>query len=111
MGLQSNTAQGPARGGPSGPIGVVVQAVVIIPTPLRFLPLREESGLGRVTDPAGGAWYVERLTDELARAAWAVFQEVEAAGGMAAALSPGMVADRIAAVREERGGGEPRTGS
>ena len=33
-------------------------------------------------DPAGGSWYVERLTDDLARAAWAFFQEIEAAGGV-----------------------------
>ncbi|WLQ46241.1 methylmalonyl-CoA mutase small subunit [Streptomyces poriferorum] len=59
--------------------------------------LLEESHLARVIDPAGGSWYVERLTDELADAAWAFFQEIERAGGQAAALGSGMVADRIAA--------------
>lgn len=39
---------------------------------------------------------MERLTDELADAAWAFFQEIERAGGQAAALGSGMVADRIA---------------
>ncbi|WP_406099543.1 methylmalonyl-CoA mutase small subunit [Streptomyces sp. NBC_01013] len=58
--------------------------------------LLEESHLARVIDPAGGSWYVERLTDELADAAWAFFQEIERAGGQAAALGSGMVADRIA---------------
>ncbi|MBT2386381.1 methylmalonyl-CoA mutase family protein, partial [Streptomyces sp. ISL-11] len=58
--------------------------------------LLEESHLARVIDPAGGSWYVERLTDELAHAAWAWFQEIERAGGQAAALRSGMVAERLA---------------
>jgi methylmalonyl-CoA mutase len=66
--------------------------------------LLEESGLGRVADPAGGSWYVERLTDDLARKAWAIFQEWEGAGGMAAALGSGLVQDQIAATAEARAG-------
>lgn len=62
----------------------------------------EESHLGRVQDPAGGSWYVEALTDDLAKAAWAQVQEIEAAGGMAAALASGEVARRIDAVNAER---------
>lgn len=58
--------------------------------------LMEESHLARVIDPAGGSWYVERLTDELAAAAWSFFQEVERAGGQAAALRSGMVEERLA---------------
>jgi len=58
--------------------------------------LLEESHLARVIDPAGGSWYVEQLTEELARAAWAWFQEIERAGGQAAALRSGMVQERIA---------------
>ncbi|MZD04550.1 methylmalonyl-CoA mutase, partial [Streptomyces sp. SID5785] len=59
--------------------------------------LVEESHLARVIDPAGGSWYVERLTDELAHAAWEFFQEIERAGGQAAALGSRLVHDRIAA--------------
>ncbi|MFD9500139.1 methylmalonyl-CoA mutase small subunit [Streptomyces sp. NPDC060035] len=59
--------------------------------------LMEESHLARVIDPAGGSWYVERLTDELAAAAWSFFQTVERAGGQAAALRSGMVEERLAA--------------
>ncbi len=59
--------------------------------------LQEESGLGRVVDPAGGAWAVECLTDDLARKAWAVFQSIEAKGGMAQALAGGQVQDLCAA--------------
>ncbi|MET7904942.1 methylmalonyl-CoA mutase small subunit [Streptomyces sp. NPDC005355] len=58
--------------------------------------LLEESQLARVIDPAGGSWYVERLTDDVSRAAWAWFQEIERAGGLAAALASGLVRDRLA---------------
>nr|BFD89718.1 methylmalonyl-CoA mutase family protein [Kitasatospora sp. Xyl93] len=64
--------------------------------------LLEESHLARVIDPAGGSWYVEQLGEELARAAWAWFQEIERAGGLRAALSTGLVEERIAATWAER---------
>lgn len=44
--------------------------------------LREESGLGRVQDPAAGSYYIETFTDQLAREAWTTFQRLEAAGGL-----------------------------
>jgi methylmalonyl-CoA mutase len=64
--------------------------------------LLEEAHLARVIDPAGGSWFVESLTDALARAAWSFFQEIEAAGGAVAALDSGFVAERTAAVRAQR---------
>jgi methylmalonyl-CoA mutase len=64
--------------------------------------LQEESSLIRVADPAGGSWYVESLTAELAAAGWRFFTEIERAGGMAAALSSGLVDGRIAATRSTR---------
>ncbi|MEV6395796.1 methylmalonyl-CoA mutase family protein [Streptomyces sp. NPDC051907] len=64
--------------------------------------LLEESHVGRVIDPAGGSWYVERLTDELAQAAWAWFQEIERAGGQEAALRGGLIAERIGATWSSR---------
>ncbi|MFW5472356.1 methylmalonyl-CoA mutase subunit beta [Knoellia sp. CPCC 206450] len=64
--------------------------------------LAEESNVGRVTDPAGGAWAVEALTDEVATAAWVTFQEVERAGGMVDTLANGVVAERIADAVAER---------
>ncbi|SDX91996.1 methylmalonyl-CoA mutase family protein [Hymenobacter psychrophilus] len=53
----------------------------------RNLPvlLREEAHLGQVQDPAAGSYYLETLTDTLAREAWALFQQLEAAGGLPAA--------------------------
>ena len=66
------------------------------------LVLIEESNLARVVDPAGGAWYVEHLTDQLARAAWARFQELERAGGIVEALRAGVVQEGVARVRDAR---------
>ncbi len=66
------------------------------------LILQEEVELTQVIDPAGGAWHIERLTDELARRAWAQFQSIEAAGGMIAALEAGLIQAEIAAIAERR---------
>lgn len=64
--------------------------------------LVEESHVGRVIDPAGGSWYVEQLTDELAQAAWDFFQEIERAGGQEAALRSGLVSERLGATWQSR---------
>lgn len=64
--------------------------------------LVEESKVAGVLDPAGGSWYLERHTDDLAHAAWAVFTGVERAGGIVAALDSGLVDERIAATRDAR---------
>lgn len=61
------------------------------------LVLREESSLHRVLDPAGGAWALESIADSLAEKAWAAFQEIEAAGGMATVLEDGTLGARIRA--------------
>ena len=53
------------------------------------LILGEECNLSQVTDPAGGSWYVEWLTDQIARKAWLEFQDIERNGGMAEALKAG----------------------
>jgi methylmalonyl-CoA mutase len=68
------------------------------------LVLQEESNAARVIDPALGSWYVERLTDDLAKAAWAQFQAIEAQGGMARALEAGAFQGEIARVAEARAG-------
>ncbi|UUU25499.1 methylmalonyl-CoA mutase subunit beta [Streptomyces sp. DSM 40750] len=66
--------------------------------------LIEESHLARVIDPAGGSWYVERLTDELARAGWEFFQRIEQLGGQSAALRSGSIGRDLAATWEARAG-------
>lgn len=59
--------------------------------------LVHEAHVARVTDPAGGSYAVERLTDDLARCGWARFQELEAEGGVLASLARehGGLLDRI----------------
>ncbi|MGI8721611.1 MAG: methylmalonyl-CoA mutase [Geodermatophilaceae bacterium] len=59
------------------------------------LMLAQESGTTRVIDPWGGSAYIEKLTYDLARRAWAHIQEVEAAGGMAQAIEEGLPKLRI----------------
>jgi methylmalonyl-CoA mutase N-terminal domain/subunit len=53
--------------------------------------LKEEAHLDAVADPAGGSYYIEALTDALAREAWKLFQQVEAGGGYAKALESGSI--------------------
>lgn len=64
--------------------------------------LREESHLGKVADPAGGSWFVERLTSDLARAAWEELRSIEAGGGVVSALGSGKLVDSIREVADER---------
>ena len=66
------------------------------------LILGQELRLTELIDPVGGAWHVERLTDELARRAWAQLQQIEAAGGLLAALQSGQIQADIAKVADQR---------
>ncbi|MCA9530523.1 MAG: methylmalonyl-CoA mutase, partial [Myxococcales bacterium] len=66
------------------------------------LVLREEAHLARVADAPGGSWYVESLTEALARAAWTELQRVEAAGGMADALAGGVIHAAVRAAARAR---------
>ncbi|MFA8438448.1 methylmalonyl-CoA mutase family protein [Pueribacillus sp. YX66] len=64
--------------------------------------LQEEAHLGKVNDPAGGSWYVEALTDEIAKKSWELFQHVEEKGGMFAALRLGFPQAKIAEIAAKR---------
>lgn len=66
------------------------------------LVLIEESGLGRVDDPAAGSGYVEALTQSLAEAAWAGFQQIEREGGIIESLTAGQFQRRVAETRDSR---------
>ncbi len=66
------------------------------------LILMEESHLGHVIDPAGGAWFVEKLTRDLAEEAWKEMQGIEAQGGIVAALTNGVVQHEVELVRQKR---------
>ena len=59
------------------------------------LYIQQETGLCRSIDPWGGSFYVERLTHDLARRAWALIEEVEQLGGMAKAIEAGLPKLRI----------------
>ncbi len=63
--------------------------------------LQEESHIGRVSDPAGGSWYIESLSCNMAQRAWALFQKIEAAGGIEKALTSGMIGDHIESLRAQ----------
>ncbi|MEZ5900226.1 MAG: methylmalonyl-CoA mutase family protein [Hyphomicrobiaceae bacterium] len=63
---------------------------------------QEESHLGRVTDPSGGSWYVEQLTQDMARKAWELFQDIEARGGILPGLTTGYVQEIIEATAQAR---------
>ncbi len=68
--------------------------------------MMEESHLHRIVDPAGGSYLVEHLTDRLARAAWAGFQEIEGRGGDGVRPAVGL---RRRTDRRDRGPGRRRT--
>ena len=67
------------------------------------LYLQEETDVTRAIDPWAGSYYVERLTADLARRAWALIQEVEEEGGMTRAIEQGLPKLRIeeAAARKQ----------
>jgi len=66
------------------------------------LILQEECQLHRVCDPAGGSWYLDALTERLARKAWEIVQQIEGRGGMTACLRDGWVKDQIDKAAEPR---------
>ncbi|MCU1364445.1 MAG: mutA, partial [Ilumatobacteraceae bacterium] len=64
--------------------------------------LIEESNLSKVIDMAGGSWYVEQLTDQLAHAAWSLMQEIERAGGVVDAIRADLLQAHIDTTRAKR---------
>lgn len=65
--------------------------------------LQEETGITKAVDPWAGSYYVEYLTDKIARRAWTLIGEVEELGGMAKAIETGIPKMRIeeAAARKQ----------
>ncbi len=63
---------------------------------------QEESSLGKVIDAPGGSWAIEKLGDDLAKAAWTLFQQVEREGGLSAALLAGGFQTGVAEARATR---------
>ncbi len=57
--------------------------------------LRHEAGMDRVVDPGAGSYYVEVLTDAIARRAWQLFQDVEVRSGLLKAIESGYVQTKL----------------
>ncbi|RDU35208.1 methylmalonyl-CoA mutase [Neobacillus piezotolerans] len=66
------------------------------------LILQEEAYLDKVADPAGGSWYVEELTEQLAEKAWELFVKIDSLGGMHAVLATGWLKKEIGATLDQR---------
>ncbi len=66
------------------------------------LILKEESYLNKVADPGAGSYYIENLTHSMAHHAWALFQEVEARGGMIECVKTGFVQDQVMMIRRQK---------
>ncbi|WP_429464414.1 methylmalonyl-CoA mutase family protein [Neobacillus sp. B4I6] len=66
------------------------------------LLLKEEAHLTKVIDPAGGSWYIEELTNDLAEKAWGFFQQIEANGGILETLKSNWLQQEIAVVYEKK---------
>lgn len=64
--------------------------------------LQEECNLCDVIDPAGGSFFVESLTSEIAEKTWAFFAEIEAKGGIVKALEDGFIQDKVSATSDGR---------
>ena len=66
------------------------------------LLLKEESYLDKIADPAAGSYYIENLTDQIARGAWDNFLKVEALGGFCKAIRQGFVQDEVEKTARQR---------
>jgi methylmalonyl-CoA mutase len=66
------------------------------------LILLEEAHIANVIDPAGGSYYVETLTAQVAEETWKLFQQIEAKGGIVQALADGFVQEQVEAVAKKR---------
>ncbi len=57
--------------------------------------IQEETQITKAVDPWAGSYYVEYLTEEIAKKAWKLIEEVEELGGMAKAIETGVPKMRI----------------
>ena len=66
------------------------------------LILKSEAHLEKVADPAGGSWYVETLTRQLAEKSWELFLEIDSSGGILEVLKTGWLQEQISEITAER---------
>ncbi|MFT3738429.1 MAG: methylmalonyl-CoA mutase small subunit [Breznakibacter sp.] len=66
------------------------------------LLLKEESHFNKIVDPAAGSYYIENLTDNIAREAWTLFLDIETKGGYVAALQAGYIQQLVKKSADDR---------
>ncbi|MED3650885.1 methylmalonyl-CoA mutase family protein [Heyndrickxia sporothermodurans] len=66
------------------------------------LLLREEAHLNKVSDPAGGSYYIETLTNELVKKSWELFQLIDRKGGIVEVLQSSWLQQEIKNIRDQR---------
>ena len=66
------------------------------------LILQEEAHFDRVIDPAGGCYYIEKLTSQITEKAWKQMQDIEAKGGMLKSLKDGYIHSETSKMMQER---------
>ncbi len=64
--------------------------------------LKEEAHLNQLIDPAGGSYFVENLTYEMAKKSWSVFHDLESKGGILKALESGFIQEEIDKIANEK---------
>lgn len=64
--------------------------------------VKEEAYLGRVTNPAAGSYYIEQLTDQIAKEAWAFFNQIEEEGGISETIRSGWIRKAVLQSAEEK---------
>jgi methylmalonyl-CoA mutase len=66
------------------------------------LILGEEAHLNKVTDPGGGSYYLEWLTDEVGKKSWTHFQSIDSRGGLQKLLISGVIREEVMEMKESR---------
>lgn len=64
--------------------------------------LREEAHFNKTDDPSSGSYYIEMLTDTVARESWEYFRKIESKGGFLKSLKSGFIRDDISDAREKK---------
>ncbi|MCL1822473.1 MAG: acyl-CoA mutase large subunit family protein [Prolixibacteraceae bacterium] len=64
--------------------------------------LKEESNIDKVSDPAGGSYYIENLTASIADRVWKLFIEVQEKGGFIASLREGFIQSQVQEMANSR---------
>jgi methylmalonyl-CoA mutase len=64
--------------------------------------LKHESYFDKVADPAAGSYYIEKITDSIAEAAWKLFIQIEEMGGFVKAVESGFVKSEIEKTCQKR---------